>query len=262
LLGAYRSVDKHKGFVHVRAADAVSCSGFRDPAQDEVKNAEARVLRSRAADRNAGAQTMSLIDDIKCVRARDPAAGSWAEVLLCYPGLHAIIAHRVNHWLWMRGFRLIARIGSQVVRWLTGVEIHPGAVIGQRCFIDHGAGVVIGETAQVGNDVTLYHGVTLGTAVVCHGKRHPSLGDRVFVGAGAKILGAITVHADAIIGGNAVVLQDVPAGATVVGMPARVVRIRSGRTEYESKDLNMHRDNSKENHEVLSELADHRESAL
>jgi serine O-acetyltransferase len=170
---------------------------------------------------------MRIGEDIACVRARDPAARSWPEVLLCYPGLHALIGHRLNHWLWLRGWRLLARMGSQVVRWATGVEIHPGAVIGRRVFIDHGMGVVIGETARVGDDVTLYHGVTLGSVSNGPHKRHPTIEDGTVLGAGAKVLGAITVHKNALIGGNAVVVKDVPSGGTVVGVPGKVIRVRT-----------------------------------
>ncbi len=164
-----------------------------------------------------------LREDIGSVFQRDPAARNWFEVLTSYPGLHALLMHRLNHWLWNKGFKWLARWLSTWARWLTGIEIHPGAKIGRRFFIDHGMGVVIGETAEIGNDVTLYHGVTLGGTSWNKGKRHPTLEDGVIVGAGAKILGPFTVGAGAKIGSNAVVNKAVPAGATVVGIPGRIV---------------------------------------
>lgn len=165
-------------------------------------------------------------EDIRCVFDRDPAARNPMEVLTCYPGLHALLAHRVNHWLWQRGLRWLARFGSHISRWLTGIEIHPGACIGRRFFIDHGMGVVIGETTEIGDDVTLYQGVTLGGTSWEKGKRHPTLGDNVVVGAGAKILGPLEVGAGARVGSNAVLVKDVPDGATVVGVPAKVAGVR------------------------------------
>src|SRR5208282_1280124 len=168
---------------------------------------------------------LSLIrEDVASVLEHDPAAKSRAEIYLCYAGLHAVWFYRVNHWLWSHNFFLLARWLSQVARWFTGIEIHPGAQIGRRLFIDHGAGVVIGETAVVGDDVTLYHGVTLGGTSWRKGKRHPTLGNGVLAGAGAKILGPVTVGAGARIGANSVVIEDVPEGATVVGIPGRIVR--------------------------------------
>ncbi|WP_091232222.1 serine O-acetyltransferase EpsC [Microbacterium sp. 3J1] len=177
---------------------------------------------------------MSMIDrmreDIAAARLRDPAARTAAEVALLYPGLHAIWAHRVSHRLWQRRLRLLARATSQISRWLTGVEIHPGARIGRRFFIDHGMGVVIGETAEVGDDVMLYHGVTLGGRTRDAGKRHPTLGDGVAVGAGAKILGPITIGAHSVVGANAVVTKDAPADSVLVGIPARP-RARAARED-------------------------------
>ncbi|MGA8006938.1 MAG: serine O-acetyltransferase [Burkholderiales bacterium] len=164
-----------------------------------------------------------LREDIASVFDRDPAARTTWEVLTCYPGLHALLFHRLGHWFWGHGLRWLGRLTSHVGRWLTGIEIHPGATIGRRVFIDHGMGVVIGETAEVGEDTTLYHGVTLGGTTWNKGKRHPSLGRNVVVGAGAKILGPIKVGDGAKIGSNAVVVRDVPAGATVVGIPGRIV---------------------------------------
>jgi serine O-acetyltransferase len=162
-------------------------------------------------------------DDIRIVFERDPAARSTLEVLLTYPGLHAVWIHRVSHRLWRWRLKLIARVLSQLARWFTGVEIHPGATIGNRFFIDHGMGVVIGETAEIGDDCTLYHGVTLGGTSWERAKRHPTLGKNVVVGAGAKILGPITIGDNARVGSNSVVVKDVPANATVVGIPGRIV---------------------------------------
>ena len=165
-----------------------------------------------------------LREDIAVVFERDPAARSRWEVLTCYPGLHALVWHRaVTHPLWQRGWRWLARWLAHWGRWLTGIEIHPGATIGRRVFIDHGMGIVIGETAEVGEDTTLYHGVTLGGTSWNKGKRHPTLGRGVVIGAGAKVLGPILVGDGAKIGCNAVVVRDVPHGATAVGIPARVL---------------------------------------
>lgn len=162
-------------------------------------------------------------EDIASVFARDPAARSTFEVLTCYPGLHARIFHRLANTLWHADLKWMGRFVSHIGRGLTGIEIHPGATIGRRFFIDHGMGVVIGETAEIGDDVTLYHGVTLGGTSWKAGKRHPTLGNGVVVGAGAKILGPIHVGDGAIIGSNAVVVKDVPDGATAVGIPARIL---------------------------------------
>jgi serine O-acetyltransferase len=162
-------------------------------------------------------------EDIRSVFDRDPAARSVWEVVTCYPGFHARVMHRVAHWFWTRGFKWLGRFTSHLARWATGIEIHPGATIGRRFFIDHGMGVVIGETAEIGDDVTLYHGVTLGGTSWNKGKRHPTLENGVVVGAGAKVLGPITMHAGAKVGSNAVVVKDVPAGATAVGIPARII---------------------------------------
>jgi serine O-acetyltransferase len=162
-------------------------------------------------------------EDIASVFARDPAARTTFEVLTCYPGLHARILHRFANTLWHAGLKWMARFVSHFARWMTGIEIHPGATIGRRFFIDHGMGVVIGETAEIGDDVTLYHGVTLGGTSWKEGKRHPTLGNGVVVGAGAKILGPIHIGDNAKIGSNAVVVKDVPAGATAAGIPARIL---------------------------------------
>lgn len=167
-------------------------------------------------------------EDIHCVFERDPAARSVWEVLTCYPGFHALQLHRISHAFWKMGLRWFARFTSHIARFLTGVEIHPGATIGRRVFIDHGMGVVIGETAEIGDECTLYHGVTLGGVSWNKGKRHPTLGRGVVVGAGAKILGPFLVGDGAKVGSNSVVVKPVPAGATVVGIPARVVEALPG----------------------------------
>ena len=165
----------------------------------------------------------SLREDVEAVFQRDPAARSRLEVVLCYPGIHALMLHRLAHALWRRRWVVAARCVSQLSRFMTGIEIHPGATIGRRFFIDHGMGVVIGETAEIGDDVTLYQGVTLGGVSLDPGKRHPTLGNEVVVGAGAAVLGPFTVGDGARIGSNAVVVKEVPAGATVIGIPARAV---------------------------------------
>ena len=165
----------------------------------------------------------TLKEDIASVFDRDPAARNTFEVLTCYPGLHARVLHRMAHGLWRADFKWLARFLSHIARFFTGIEIHPGAKIGRRFFIDHGMGVVIGETAEIGDDVTLYHGVTLGGTSWKEGKRHPTLDNGVVVGAGAKILGPITIGEGAKIGSNAVVVKDVPAGATAAGIPARIL---------------------------------------
>ncbi|MDQ3043771.1 MAG: serine O-acetyltransferase [Chloroflexota bacterium] len=167
---------------------------------------------------------LPLRDVIQAIRERDPAARSTAEVVLTYPGFHAVALHRLAAWLHRRGRRLVARIVSHLNRQLTGIEIHPGATIGRGLFIDHGMGVVIGETTRIGDNVTMYQGVTLGGTGKQRGKRHPTIGDDVVIGVGAKVLGAVTIGNGAKIGGGAVVLRDVPAFATAVGVPARAVR--------------------------------------
>jgi serine O-acetyltransferase len=166
---------------------------------------------------------LRLKDDIKAVFDRDPAARSVLEVLFCYPGLHAVWIHRISHWFWQHEFYFIARFISHMGRFLTGIEIHPGARIGRGFFIDHGMGVVIGETAEIGDNVTLYHGVTLGGVSWEKTKRHPTIGDNVVIGSGAKVLGPFTVGSGSKIGSNSVVVREVPANATVVGIPGRVV---------------------------------------
>ena len=162
-------------------------------------------------------------EEIAVVFERDPAARNSWEVITCYPGFHALLVHRLAHWLWGMRLRWLARLVSHLGRFLTGIEIHPGAQIGRRFFIDHGMGVVIGETAEIGDDCTLYHGVTLGGTSWNKGKRHPTLGNGVVLGAGAKILGPITVGDGARVGSNAVVVKSVPPGATAVGIPARIL---------------------------------------
>lgn len=179
--------------------------------------------------------------DIACVFERDPAARSTFEVLTTYPGVHAIILHRLSHRLWCAGWRYFARLVSFMSRVITNIDIHPGATIGQRFFIDHGAGVVIGETAIIGDDVTLYHGVTLGGTSWNKGKRHPTLGNGVMVGAGAKILGPITLYDRVRVGANSVVIEDVETGCTVVGIPGKVVQVReAGKVNPYGIDLDHH----------------------
>ncbi len=177
-------------------------------------------------------------EDIQSVFDRDPAARSSLEIITSYPGLHAIWGYRITHWLWKHNRKLLARWLSHVVRFLTGIEIHPGATIGHRFFIDHGMGVVIGETAEIGDDVTLYHGVTLGGTSLEKGKRHPTLEDNVVVGAGAKVLGAIVVGAGSRIGANAVVNKPVPPNSVVVGVPGQVVVRSKPRPAGSPPDLN------------------------
>jgi serine O-acetyltransferase len=181
----------------------------------------------------------SIRQELDSVMARDPAARSRLEVLLTYPGVHILFFHRVAHWLYRRERRLLARMVSQLGRWLTGIEIHPGATVGRRLFIDHGMGVVVGETAEIGDDVTLYHGVTLGgvspsvnSAAQVDRKRHPTIANGAIVGSGAQVLGPITVGAGARVGANAVVVQDVPAGVVVVGIPAKAVAPRGKTGEF------------------------------
>ncbi len=179
--------------------------------------------------------------DVACVRQRDPAARNLLEVALLYPGVHALIVYRVANALWRRGVKFPARFLSWFGRLVTNIDIHPGATIGERLFIDHGAGVVIGETAVIQDDVTLYHGVTLGGTSWALGKRHPTIESGVLVGAGAKILGPITVGARARIGANSVVIEDVPPEMTVVGIPGRIVRVERRRSGYEGRiDLEHH----------------------
>lgn len=179
----------------------------------------------------------SISEDIDAVLSRDPAARTRIEVILAYPGLHAIWMHRIAYRLWHRGSKLLARLVSHLARGLTGIEIHPAAKIGRRVFIDHGMGVVIGETAVVGDDVTLYHGVTLGGTSLEKKKRHPTVGDRVTIGAGAKILGDITIGSDSRIGANAVVVKDVPPNSVVVGIPGQAVHRHIPHTASDEPDL-------------------------
>jgi serine O-acetyltransferase len=170
-----------------------------------------------------------LRSDIQCILDRDPAARSTWEVLTCYPGLHALILHRRAHWCWTHGLKWLGRFISHIARWATGIEIHPGAIIGERVFFDHAMGVVVGETAEIGDGCTIYQGVTLGGTSLYKGvKRHPTLGKDVVVSAGAKVLGGFLVGDGAKIGSNAVVIKPVPAGATAVGIPARILPSKTG----------------------------------
>lgn len=185
---------------------------------------------------------MSLFEDVDSIFARDPAARSRLEIIVCYPSFHAVSVYRLSHWLWQRGMRLLPRWLSQMARWLTGVEIHPGAVIGKRFFIDHAMGVVIGETVEIGDDVTLYHGVTLGGIAPSIEsekqrlkKRHPTLEDNVIVGCGAQILGPVTIGRCARVGANSVVVKDIPPMVTVVGVPARAVARAYGSRDIDFK---------------------------
>ena len=174
-------------------------------------------------------------EDIRNMVEKDPAARNGFEVLICYPGIWALILHRPAHWCYKHNLKLIARVISQLTRFFTGIEIHPGAVIGRRCFIDHGMGVIIGETAEVGDDVTIYQGVTLGGTGKDTGKRHPTIGNRVVIASGAKVLGPFTVGDDVKIGSGSVVLKEVPSGCTVVGIPGTIVK-RYGKST--TQDMN------------------------
>ena len=178
------------------------------------------------------------LDDIKAVVEKDPAARNGFEVLLCYPGVWAIIWHRPIHWLYMHNLKLIARLMSQLTRFFTGIEIHPGATIGKRCFIDHGMAIVIGETTQIGDDVTIYQGVTLGGTGKDIGKRHPTIGNRVVISTGAKVLGPFRVGDDVKIGAGSVVLKEVPDNCTVVGIPGTIVK-RGGQTTEDMNQIDM-----------------------
>src|SRR5713226_6405837 len=191
-------------------------------------------VSDNAAHRYPGEPMFARIrEDIACTFERDPAARSTWEVITCYPGFHALLIHRFANWLWRMRMRWLARFASHLSRFLTGIEIHPGARIGRRVFIDHGMGVVIGETAELGDDCTLYHGVTLGGTTWNKGKRHPTLKHGVVIGAGAKVLGPIVIGEGAKIGSNAVVVKDVPAGATALGIPARVILDEQDKTREE-----------------------------
>ncbi len=171
-------------------------------------------------------------ETLRAYQARDPAARSRLEIFLLYPGIHALIFHRVSHWLWRHHLRFLARLNSQIARHCTGIEIHPGAAIGRRLVMDHGMGIVIGETAEVGDDCLIYHGVTLGGTGKETGKRHPTIGNNVMIACGAKVLGPFTVGDNARIAANAVVLSEVPEDATAVGIPAQIVKIAGQATHY------------------------------
>ncbi len=196
-----------------------------------------------------------LRSDIQCILDRDPAARSTWEVLTCYPGLHALVLHRRAHWFWNHGFKWMGRFTSQLARWFTGIEIHPGAKIAERVFIDHGMGIVIGETAEVGEGCTIYQGVTLGGTSLYKGvKRHPTLGKNVVVSAGAKVLGGFVVGDGAKIGSNAVVIKPVPPGATAVGIPARIIQAEDSlRREQAANQLGFSAYGITENDDPLSQ---------
>src|SRR3954464_6117375 len=196
-----------------------------------------------------------LREEIAVVFERDPAARNAWEVITCYPGFHALLVHRLAHWFWLQRLRWCGRMVSHIGRWLTGIEIHPGAKIGRRFFIDHGMGVVIGETAEIGDDCTLYHGVTLGGTSWNKGKRHPTLGKGVIVGAGAKILGPIEIGAGAKIGSNAVVVKALPPGATAIGIPARIVESREAQGRFAAYAVG--RDTNDPVAQALHELIEH-----
>ncbi|MDO5602808.1 MAG: serine O-acetyltransferase EpsC [Oscillospiraceae bacterium] len=181
----------------------------------------------------------SLLCDARTIQSKDPAARTLAEVVLLYPGFHVLIFYRAAHLLYRRKHLFLARAVSQLGRFCTGIEIHPGATVGQGLFIDHGAGIVIGETAEIGDNVTIYHGVTLGGTGKDKGKRHPTIGDNVLIGTGAKVLGPIKIGANSRIGSNSVVLRDMPSNATIIGIPARAVRINGEKVAYhDSENLN------------------------
>ena len=194
-------------------------------------------------------------EEIAVVFDRDPAARNTWEVITCYPGFHALLIHRLAHRLWLSGFKWLARFVSHLGRWLTGIEIHPGARIGRRFFIDHGMGVVIGETSEIGDDCTLYHGVTLGGTSWNKGKRHPTLGNGVVVGAGAKILGPIEIGDGAKVGSNAVVVKAIPPGATAIGIPARLVESHDAQGRFAAYAVA--RDANDPVAQAIHELIDH-----
>ena len=179
----------------------------------------------------------SIKEDVYCVFERDPAARNVFEIVTTYPGVQAVQWHKLSHWFWLHNLKWLARFSSTISRWITGIEIHPAAKIGRRFFIDHGMGVVIGETAEIGDDCTLYHGVTLGGTSWKEGKRHPTLGNNVVVGAGAKVLGPICLHDGARVGSNAVVVKNVAAGTSVIGIPGRVVKTKLSDDEKQRHKL-------------------------
>lgn len=202
---------------------------------EHTSNINLAKTASQQSTREIGLFKM-ILEDIRCALHRDPAARNWFEVLVNYSGLHAIWFYRISHWLWTNKLYFPARWLSQFARWITGIEIHPGAIIGRRFFIDHGMGVVIGETTEIGDDVTFYHGVTMGGVSLEKGKRHPTLGNKVVVGAGAKVLGAIEIGEGSRIGANAVVVKPVPPESVVVGIPGQIVK-RSQNLISDTPDL-------------------------
>lgn len=205
---------------------------------DKRPQQEPGIPPSECAARRGGHGLLATLRcDILSIYDRDPAARSLLEILFTYPGLHAVWSYRITHWLWIHHLKLLGRLGSHIARFFTGIEIHPGAAISPGFFIDHGMGVVIGETAEVGVDVTLYHGVTLGGTSLIKGKRHPTIGNRVVIGAGAKILGAIYIGDDTRIGANAVVVKSVPANAVVVGVPGQNIARSKPHIATDAPDL-------------------------
>ena len=203
-----------------------------------IRNESLASLSSSKSEKKRFSIFWQMKQDILSIQERDPAARGKIEVLFAYPGLHAMWGHSIASWLWKHHFKSIARIFSQVIRSITGIEIHPAAKIGRGLFIDHGMGVVIGETAEIGEDVTLYHGVTLGGTSLEKGKRHPTIGDRVVIGAGAKVLGPVTVGDDSRIGANAVVVKSVPKNSVVVGVPGQNIQRSHPHKSSDLPDLN------------------------
>ena len=230
-----------------RSKEGITISGNNVACEEKARKVDGDIRNDETVNKTS-AETISkksLLSqwrrDVRTALERDPAARNAIEVITTYPGVHAIMIHRFSHRLWLRGARYIARLLACITRLITNIDIHPGAMIGEDFFIDHGAGVVIGETSVIGNRVTLYHGVTLGGTSWSKGKRHPSLGDNVMVGAGAKILGPINIGNNSRVGANSVVVADVPESCTVVGIPGKIVKVReAGRQNAYGVDLDHH----------------------